>query len=219
MLRRPGAADLPERSCARPLSRPDRGVGRRSPTQAVRPRNRGRRASRAPDGNQRDEPVGVGNGIGQRPLADRATGLDHRERGVERTVVSHCAGVMTTRRCGSSPSDRVAIPSTSLSTSWTILRSADDIGSSTRRHARLLHLVGDLQREPIERLLAALAVAGDVDPQPGVVIAEPALRGNSGQILDGLQGRAPSARPADRDPRRGRGSPRSSPSRSTRWYP
>ena len=97
---------------------------------------------------------------------------------------------MTTRRYGSSPSERVPIPSTSLSASWTILRSADDIGSSTRATPDCLHLVGHLQREPIERLLAALAIATDVDTQAGVVIAEAPLRGDPGEILHGLQRRA-----------------------------
>ena len=32
----------------------------------------------------------MSDGIDERSLADRATGLDHRERGEQRCVVSHC---------------------------------------------------------------------------------------------------------------------------------
>src|SRR6478735_11096789 len=57
-------------------------------------------------------------------------------------------------------------------------------------NATLLHFVCHLQREPVEGLLAALAIATDVDTQASVVIAEPPLRRDPSQILHGLQRRA-----------------------------
>src|SRR3954452_6437001 len=53
--------------------------------------------------------------------------------------------------------------------------------------ARLLDLAGHLHRKAVERFLPALAIPADIDPQAGVVIAEAPLRGNSREILHGLQ--------------------------------
>ena len=70
------------------------------------------------------------------------------------------------------------------STSWMILRSADGIGSSASALPGLDDLGGDIASETLEGGAATLAVPGDVDPQAGLVIAEPALGGDPGEILD-----------------------------------
>lgn len=56
-------------------------------------------------------------------------------RGRELTIQlsrSYYAGAITTKRRGSSPSERVTIPSTPVRPSWMALRSAGDMGSSER---------------------------------------------------------------------------------------
>ena len=60
--------------------------------------------------------------------ASRASGRGRRRSRRDQAEI----GRMTTRRNGSSPSEIVSTPSSSLAASWTILRSIDDIGSSAR---------------------------------------------------------------------------------------
>ena len=110
-------------------------------------------------------------------------------------------------------------PSTSLSASWTILRSADDIGSSTPGDAGLLDLVGHLHREPIEGLLAALAISADVDAQASVVVAEATLRCDAGEILHRLRAWCRAGRPAGRGSHRAREPRDRRRPRSIRWCP
>ena len=64
----------------------------------------------------------------QRPRPEEPPGprlLQHLDQGRAQ------AGEMTTRRLGSSPWDEVTTPSMSMAVSWTTLRSAGDMGSST----------------------------------------------------------------------------------------
>ena len=94
---------------------------------------------------------------------------------------------MITRRYGSSPSERVAMPSTRRQ------RVVDDLAIGRRhrlQHASDtggLHFLGHLVGKRAQCNTATLAVAADVHAQTRVVIAEPALRGHPGQILDCLQ--------------------------------
>ena len=76
------------------------------------------------------------------------------------------------------------------SASWMTLRSADGIGSSERATPDSFDLLGDVAGEPLEGDPALLAIAGDVDAQPRVVIPEAALGGDPGEVLDRQQ-RAP----------------------------
>ena len=94
------------------------------------------------------------------------------------------AGVITTRRRGSSPSEWLATPSISWIESCTTLRSADAIGSSALVWPVSRTSWATADRELLERRPATLAIAGDVDPEPGLVVAESALRGHAGEILD-----------------------------------
>ena len=96
------------------------------------------------------------------------------------------------RRFGSSPTDRLATPSSSLSTSWMTLRSDDVIGSSERATPDDADLLGDVTGELDERLLATAAIAGDVDAQAGLVVAEATLGSDTSEVLDRVQ--RPSAR-------------------------
>ena len=91
------------------------------------------------------------------------------------------------RRVGSSPTERLATPSSSFNTSWMTLRSDDVIGSSDRGDTGGSDLLGDLTRELDQRLLAPSAISGDVDAQPGLVIAEATLGGDTRQILHRIQ--------------------------------
>ena len=52
-----------------------------------------------------------------------------------------------------------------------------------RRRSGGADLVDELRRESGQRLTPALAIAGDVDAEMGVVVAEPALAGNAGNVL------------------------------------
>ena len=42
----------------------------------------------------------------------------------------------------------------------------------------------DRRRELLERRPTALAIPGDIDPEPGVVIAEASLSGHAGEVLN-----------------------------------
>jgi len=57
---------------------------------------------------------------------ERSRTIEDREEAVGH---SRYAGLITTKRWGSSPSERVETPSISVAASWTTLRSAGDIGS------------------------------------------------------------------------------------------
>ena len=98
--------------------------------------------------------------------------------------VDRQAGTTTTRRLGSSPSERLVTPSISASASWSTLRSADGMASSERATPTGADLFGHGLGEPLQRDPTLLAVPRDVDAQSGVMIPEPALRGDSRQILD-----------------------------------
>ena len=122
----PSAPDAP------PLSRPSWGVGRRSPTRQYPPP--GPRSTRvwAPRWNQHDDRSAwaTASDNDRSPIPRHGPESPRARRRADRR--QPLSGVMTTRGYGSSPSDRGRHPSTSLSASWTILRSAEDIGSSTR---------------------------------------------------------------------------------------
>ena len=99
------------------------------------------------------------------------------------------AGRITTRRRGSSPSDVVETPSSSLTTSWTTLRSAGCIGSSALGTPEDADVRRDLLREPLERLAPPLPVTGDVDADPPVMgPGRLPLHDRAGELLDRLQG-------------------------------
>ena len=120
-------------------------------------------------------------------FADRATSLNHRQRG-ERARLSSAIG----RRDDHTPVRIVAF-GTSADSLDLAQRIVDDLAIG-RRHrlehtgdAGLLDLIGHLHREPIECFLASLAIATDVDAQARVVIAEATLRCDPGKILHRLQ--------------------------------
>ena len=100
------------------------------------------------------------------------------------------AGLITTRRRGSSPSELVATPSISATVSCTTFRSGGLIGSSATLDLGLPNLFGHLPGESGERLATAFPVAADVDPQTGAATAQPVLHDRAHQLLDRLEGRA-----------------------------
>jgi hypothetical protein len=94
------------------------------------------------------------------------------------------------RQFGSSPSDRLLTPSIDVSV-------VDHLAVGRRHRVsepgdpRLLDRLGHTAGEPLEGGAALLPVAGDVDPQAGLVIAESTLGAAAGQVLDRQQRAAP----------------------------
>ena len=79
----------------------------------------------------RDVLLGVSDRLVDGAIAEKAETLRLAQRFEQIRVSDHDqAGLMTTRRFGSSPSDLLVTPSISVIASCTTLRSADDIGSS-----------------------------------------------------------------------------------------
>ena len=114
-----------------------------------------------------------------------------RAAGRRRARARRQAGLTMIRRFGSSPSEWLVTPSIAVE------RVVDHLAVG-RRHrverpgdARLLDHVRHAAGELLERDPTLLPVAGDVDAQAGLVIAEPALGGDPGQVLDGQQGAPP----------------------------
>ena len=83
------AADRRGLPAARPSSPTGRAAARRSPRPGRPPPEPRSTSDRGPSRNEVHEPISVGDGIVQRSFTDRATSLDHRQRGDERAVVSH----------------------------------------------------------------------------------------------------------------------------------
>ena len=116
-----------------------------------------------------------------------ATSASAASSGPSSGTSSRQAGLTMIRRFGSSPSDRLVTPSIAVSASWITLRSADGIGSSERATPDSLTMLGHAAGEALEGHPALLAVAGHVDAQAGVVIAEATLGGDPGEVLDRQQ--------------------------------
>ena len=97
------------------------------------------------------------------------------------------------RRCDDHPAVRIVTLGAGGDALHGGQRVVDDLAIGGRHrlehpgHTRGLDLVGHLHGELAECRTATLAVATDIHPQAGVVVAEAALRGHTGQILHGLE--------------------------------